>query len=161
MKRISRLFAVVFLIGFVAMALALGYGALAGQLWIDQPFISALRYFGMGLMASGLAMWVIDRRYEANKEGLNPLLWLLVAGAVLVLVLILIFANPLGESLDQIGPIGLGFALAALVIAVVAQIVNPALPRGLTTRWPGGTAAGEASHAATTDTSHTTNHSAH
>jgi hypothetical protein len=69
LRIISRLFAVVFFLGFIAMALALGYGALADELWLDQPLLSALRYLGMGLMAAGLAMWVIDRRYEAKKEG--------------------------------------------------------------------------------------------
>jgi vacuolar-type H+-ATPase subunit I/STV1 len=161
LRIISRLFAVVFFVGFIAMALALGYGALAENLWLDHPFAAALRYFGLGLMAAGLAMWVIDRRYEANKEGLNPLLWLLLAGAILALVPALVFANSLGGTVHQIGLIGLGFAVASLLIAVIAQIVSPALPRGLTTRWPGETASSEPSHSATSDVGHAPDQSAH
>ncbi len=142
MRAIARLFAVVFFLGFIAMAAALAYGAMAGQLWYDHPFLSALRYFGIGLMAAGMTLWIVERRAEAGREGLNPLLWLLIVGAVIALVIPLIFANALGTSADLIGVIGVAFAAAALVIGLIAQLLSPAYPKGLTTRWPEGGEAG-------------------
>jgi len=134
-RTVAKQFASVFFIGFMALAMALGYGGMSGDLLNSHPFLTALRYFGLGLMAVGMTLWIVSRRDEAGKPGLNALLGMLSLGGTALLVLALVFSDSLGR---MGGIAGLGFTVAALAIGTLAMILAPAYPRPLTVSWPEG-----------------------
>lgn len=135
MRALASQFAVVFFLGFIGLAVALGYGAMTGSLWTDQPFLSALRYAGLGFMLAGMALWIAARRDEAGKTGLTFLFGVFTVAALALSVIGLLFYESFGSMLI-LG--GLGLAAGALVIGFGAQLIDPAYPRGLTARWPEG-----------------------
>ncbi len=131
----SKQFASIFFIGFIALAAAISLGGMAGNTFADNPYLMALRYLGAGFMACGMVLWIVARRTEAGRPGLNALLGMLVVGSLLALLLGQIFAPGLAYLA---GPIGLGFALSALAVGVLSMIIAPAYPRPLTASWPEG-----------------------
>lgn len=138
MKTWTEQYGLVFFLGLVGLSAALGYSMMAtGILWDTVPFLAALRAFGIGFMASGLAMFTALRREKAGKTGLSTLFGFLVIGGIILLLLGLFFSN---SGLSQPASVaGLGFALAALVIALLAQVFSPGQPEPLAKRWPATT----------------------
>lgn len=134
----AKQFALVFFVGFVGLALALGYSLMGtGALISTNPFLIILRNAGLSFMAAGMALWVFTRREAAGKKVLAPLFTLLTLGGCLLSVLSVIFppAGGLGTT-PSVG--GLGLNIAAMVIGVLAMIIDPAYPEPLTISWPEG-----------------------
>ncbi len=138
MKAWARQYGLTFIVGFIALAASLAYGMVAtGALFAEQPFLVALRWFGLGVMAIGMTLWIVNRREEAGKSGLTPLFGFLTFGSAILLLLGLLFPN---SGLSQPASLaGLGFALSALVIGLIATIFFPAFPQPIQTAWPGRT----------------------
>lgn len=136
MRGVAKQFAAVFFVGFIALAAALAYGSMTtGALLGDQPFLAALRSFGLGWMAAGMVLWVALRRDEAGRAELNPPLGLMVGlGCAVLLATLFIPFSPIAAYLIWGG---LGLTLGALLIGVLAMIFNPAYPTPITVRWPG------------------------
>src|SRR5688572_12674152 len=95
----------------------------------------ALRYLGLGMMAGGLALWIAKRRGECGKTGLNTLIGWLVVMSVVALIAGAIWADALAIL---VGPIGVGAAVAALIIGFLAMVIMPAGPQPLVAQWPEG-----------------------
>lgn len=143
----AKQFALVFFVGFVGLALALGYSLIGtGALLSTNPFLITLRNAGLSFMAAGMALWVFTRREETGKKVLAPLFTLLTLGGCLLSVLSLIFppAGGLG-TVPSTG--GLGLNTAAMVIGILAMIIDPAYPKPLTISWPEGGEPGPTEHA--------------
>jgi len=138
MKTWTEQYGLVFFLGLAGLSAALGYSMMAtGVLWDAVPFLVALRAFGIGFMACGIAMFTTMRRQEAGKTGLTTLFGFLVFGGIILLLLGLIFSN---SGLSQpASSAGLGFALAALLIAFLAQVFSPGQPEPLAKTWPATT----------------------
>jgi hypothetical protein len=134
-RTVSKQFASVFFAGFIALAVALGFGGMSGNLLSDHPFLVALRYLGLGLMAAGMTLWILTRRDEAGKPALNALFGMLLIVGAAFLVIGLIYPDTAGEI---ISPAGLGFMVGALAIGVLSMILAPAYPKPLTVIWPEG-----------------------
>ncbi len=147
MKAWSKQFALVFFAGLIALAVALGYGSMSGSLLSPNPFLLALRFLGAGLMANGLTLWIILLREDAGKPGLDPFLGLMLLAGILVLVLRLLYPSSDWTQFFDWG--GLGLAVGALIIAVIAMIVSPAYPKPMTGRWPEGGEPTESQHSPT------------
>lgn len=140
MKSWSRMFALAFYVGFIALFAALAYGLIGtGSLLPANPFLSSLRTFGVGFIASGFTQWIALRRTEAEHTGLNPLFgFLIVAGAFLLLLGVLFPQSGLSRPA---GLAGMGFMFAALLIGLAAVLFDPAFPKPVARSWPeGGTA---------------------
>jgi hypothetical protein len=140
MKSWSRLFAPVFYVGFISLFAALAYGLIGtGTLIPANPFLAALRAFGVGFIAAGFTLWIALRRTEAEHTGLNPLFgFLVVAGAFLLLLGLLFSQSGLSRPA---GLAGLAFMAAALLIGLIAVLFDPAFPKPVAKSWPeGGTA---------------------
>lgn len=137
MKTLAKQYGVVFLVGLVALSAALATSMItAGTLLSSAPFISALRMFGIGLIAAGMALWITLRREEAGKGGLTTLFgFLVIAGVVLLILGLVFFSSGLSQPANLAG---LGFTLAALAVGVLSMIFAPAYPRPLAKRWPVG-----------------------
>lgn len=136
MKQLSSKYALVFFLGFILLVIAFAYGRLQGGFFSGNAFLVALRYLGVGLILSGLTLWIAWIRSEAGKPGLEPLFGLLVAPGVCVLA-----ANVLlntGESFMLFALGGLGLVGTALLVGIVAMIISPARSSPLTTSWPEG-----------------------
>jgi hypothetical protein len=134
----AKQFALVFFVGFVGLALALGYSLMGtGALLSTDPFLITLRNAGLSFMAAGMALWVFTRREETGKKVLAPLFTLLTVGGCLLSILSLIFppSGSLGTT-PSVG--GLVLNIAAMVIGVLAMIIDPAYPEPLTISWPEG-----------------------
>ena len=132
----SKRFGLVFFLGFLLFIAALGYGRLNGSMFSPNPLLVAMRFMGIDLMASGLALWITSLRAEAGKPGLNTLIGLMVVGG-----LILSFVHILLPSTSWtqfFGWSGAALTVMALMIGVLAMIVSPAYAKPLTTRWPEG-----------------------
>ncbi len=134
----AKQFALVFLVGFIGLALALGYSLMGtGALLGENPFLIVLRNAGLSFMAAGMALWVFTRREAAGKKGLAPLFTLLTLGGCLLSLLSVIF--PPSGSLSTTPSVGgLGLNLAAMVLGILAMIIDPAYPKPLTVSWPEG-----------------------
>lgn len=133
MKTWAKQFALVFFTGLIALAAALGYGAMIGDLLNSHPFLVALRFFGLSYMAGGLVLWIALRRDEAGKPGLNPFLGLLSGvGGILALVGMVF---PFSDVSYLLGLGGLGLAASALLIGFLAMVFAPAYPRPIEKRW--------------------------
>ncbi|NDJ52980.1 MAG: DUF4332 domain-containing protein [Chloroflexi bacterium] len=155
MKAWSNLFAVTFLIGFTALAAALGYGALAGDFWGSQAFVVALRFFGTTWILVGLTLWIAYNRREAGNEELNPALELpTLAAAILALITALFYVSPL---MPILGWASVGLASMALLIGVIVTLALPAFPEPVTVSWPEGgepTVSGHDDHGHSADHAH-------
>ena len=93
MRGVAKQFAMVFFVGFIALAVALAYSNVtAGVLLDGQPFLVALRSFGLGVMAAGMVLWIALRRDEGGKPEINLLLGLMVGSGCIVLLAALFFA---------------------------------------------------------------------
>jgi predicted flap endonuclease-1-like 5' DNA nuclease len=138
MKTWTQQYGLVFFLGLIGMAAALAFSMMAsGLLWDANSFLSALRLAGIGFMAAGLAMFTALRREEAGKTGLSTLFGFLIVGGIFLLVLGLIFAS---SGLSQsAGRAGLGFTVAAMLIAMFSQIFVPGHPEPLAKKWPATT----------------------
>jgi len=147
LKAWSQRYALFVFFGFLALAVALGYGSMADGLMSPNPLLVALRLFGVGLMASGLALWIALLRDEAGKPGLNPLLGMMALGGVVLLLIRLLVPGSGWSELLSWG--GLGMAIGSLIIGAVSMIVSPAYPRPLTARWPEGGETPESQHVTT------------
>lgn len=137
MRGVAKQFAVVFFVGFIALALALAYSSMTtGALLDSQLFLVALRSFGLGWMAAGMSLWVALRRDEGGKPEINLPMYLMigVGCAALLVTLFLPFSSVASYLIWG----GLGLTLGALVIGVLAMIFNPAYPKPITVRWPEG-----------------------
>jgi len=140
MRGFLRAFGVIFYIGFFALVAALAYSLMTfGVLFAEHSMLAALRAFGGAYMAAGFTMWVMLRRAEAGKPGINPLLgFLALAGAVLTLIA-LVFANWPFAGVLQLA--GFGAGVAGLLIALIVTLFDPAFPKPVAKSWPeGGTA---------------------
>lgn len=145
MTTLAKQFAVVFFLGFIILAMALGLGSMTGQVLSANANLVGLRYLGGGLMASGLALWIAKRRAEGGKPGLNPLIGMLVILGSAVLVLGAIFPT---STIDLLGPAGLGASASALVVGFLAMLISPAPgAKPLTARWPEGGEEAQDAHA--------------
>lgn len=135
MRAWARQFAVFFYIGFIALLAALANSLVTdGILFAAHSFVAALRAFGVGFIAAGMALWVALRRDEAGKGGLNPLFGFLISvGAVLLIIGLLFPHSALGPPASLVG---LGFMLAALAIGLLAMLIAPARPAPAAKRWP-------------------------
>lgn len=150
MKGVAEQFAVIFFVGFIALGAALAYSSMTtGTLLDSQPFLAALRAFGLGWMAAGMALWVLLRRDEGGKPQINPPLGLMIGlgCAALTVALFLSFSQVAAYLLGG----GVGLTLGALVIGVLAMIFNPAYPKPITVRWPEGGEAQSDSHKTAAD----------
>ncbi len=136
MRQLAKQFAAVFFLGFIALAFALGYGAISGTILSDQPFPAALRALGVGLMAAGMTLWVAIRRDEAGKPELNPLLYFTAASGALLLIAALLFYNQ--SFMPLLAQAGVIVTLVGLAIALLVMIIAPAFPRPVTVTWPEG-----------------------
>ena len=144
MKGIMKNFALVFFVGFAAMAVALGYGSIAGEILIQNAAIVALRAFGAGAMITGMAMWIVLLRDEAGKPGLNPLLaFLLLVSMLLLLTNLFIPGNSYAFLLTWIG---IGLAATALLLGLLSMLISPAYPQPPTARWPEESKQGTSHH---------------
>ena len=138
MKTWAQQYGLVFFLGLIGMAAALGYSMMGtGTLWDANSTLSALRWAGMGFMAAGLAMFTALRREEAGKTGLNTLFGFLIIGGIFLLLLGLVFSKS-GLSRSA-GQAGLAFTLAALVVAVLSQVFVPGHSEPLAKTWPATT----------------------
>lgn len=136
MRRFFRNFPLVFFVGFFALATALGIGSVSGHLLSSDPFLSALRSFGGGLMIAGFAMWIALLRDEAGQPGLSPLFALLLVAGMLVLLVNAIYPyTALGAAL---GWGGLGANGVALLLGLLSMAISPAYPTMPTSHWPEG-----------------------
>jgi hypothetical protein len=140
MKSWSRLFALVFYMGFIALIAALAYGLIGmGTLLPVDPFLASLRAFGVGFIAAAFTLWIALRRTEAEHTGLNPLFGFLVVAGAFLLVLGLLF--PQSGLSSPAGLAGLAFMVASLLIGLIAVLFDPAFPKPVAKSWPeGGTA---------------------
>jgi hypothetical protein len=116
-------FAVVFLIGFMSMAAALGFGSLSGEILSSIPGLVALRFFAAGMMVTGMVMWITLLRDEAGKTGLTPLFALLLTIGTLMLVANLI--DPSNAFSAALSWGGLGLTGGALVLGLLAMLMAP------------------------------------
>jgi hypothetical protein len=132
-KACAKQFALIFFLGFIALAAALGYGSATGHLLSGHPFVAALRFFGLGFMAAGLVLWIALRRDQAGRPGLNTFLGLMIGVGSLLLLVGLLF--PLSDLSVLLGPSGLAFNLAALLVGFLAVLFAPAYPRPVVKRW--------------------------
>ncbi len=146
MRGFFKNFALVFFVGFFAMATALGFGSIGGQILSSNPGLVALRFFGGGLMLAGFAMWIALLRDEAGQPALNPLFALLILASILVL-LVNVF-DPYAALSAALGWGGIGLAGAALLTGVLAMLIAPAYPQPPTARWPEGGEQDAAPHGA-------------
>jgi hypothetical protein len=136
LKQLSRQYAVVFFVGFLALIFALAFGSLAGEIFSSNPTLVSVRFLSAGLMFSGLTLWICHLRDEAGKPGLNMFLTLIVATGVLLSAVRLGFQDNL--SLEFLNWGGLALAGTALIIGFLSMVVSPAMPKPLTTHWPEG-----------------------
>lgn len=140
MRDFLRAFGVIFYIGFFALVAALAYSLMTfGVLFAEHEVLAALRAFGGAYIAAGLAMWVMLRREEAGKGGINPLLgFLILAGAAFTLIAVAFFSRPFSDLLQLAG---FGAAAGGLLIALIVTVFDPAFPKPVSKSWPeGGTA---------------------
>lgn len=138
MTKLARQFAWIFFVGFATFAVAIGFGQLSGNVFSDNPALFALRYLGGGMMAAGIALWISARRDEAGKPALSTLIGMLVLLSLVLLVGAAIFT----KAAQYASPMGLGFAVSAMVVGILAMLVSPAFPQPLTATWPGPAAPG-------------------
>lgn len=133
--RYARWFPLVFLAGFVAVLLAVGYSrSLEGVLLASEAFILALAAFGVGAMIAGAGMWLGLCRSYGGKPQLTPLLDLLLTGGTgLLLVNLFLYPTPFAPALLWAG---LGLNGAALLIGLAAMTFNPAYPCHFEMVWP-------------------------
>lgn len=138
MKNWMQQFGLVFLLGFTALFGALAYSMIStGTLLDTHPLLYALRATGTGLMAIGLSLWTALRRDEAGSTGLTPLFgFLTMAGTVLLLLGLLFPSSGLSQPASMAG---MGFGIASLVIAFLAQLIAPAYPSPPAKEWPATT----------------------
>ena len=129
-------FALAFLVGFFVAAAAIGIGSISGQIFSSDPFLTALRSLGGGLMIAAFAMWIALLRDQASKPGLGPLFLLLVVAGALVLLIDVI--DPFTTLSAALGWGGLGAVTAALAVGVVSMWISPAYPTNPTAHWPEG-----------------------
>jgi hypothetical protein len=136
LKPFLQNFSIVFFVGFIAMAAALGYGSMGGETLSSNSGLTALRTLGAGLMIAGMVMWIALLRDEAGKPGLNPLFALLLLGGSLLLIINLMdSSSALSPKLAQGG---IALDICALVLGLASMLVTPAFPQPPTTRWPEG-----------------------
>jgi hypothetical protein len=132
---LAKQFAVVFFLGFIIFVAALGLGGMADGPLSANVNLVGLRYLGVGMMAGGLALWIAKRRGEGGKTGLNTLIGWLVILSIVALLAGAIWAQALAV---MVGPIGVGAAVAALIIGFIATLIMPAGPKPLVAHWPEG-----------------------
>jgi hypothetical protein len=142
----SKRYNLVFFIGFLVFTAAIAYVRLTNVLLSANALLVAVRFLGLGLMFSGLALWIALLRADAGKTGVNTIIGLMVVAGLALLAVFVLLPSTLWTQLFGWG--GAALTISALIIGVVAMIVSPAYPRPLTTRWPEG---GE-----TTDNPHST-----
>ena len=138
MKAWTQHYGLVFFLGLIALAAALGFSMMAtGTLWDSNPFLAALRLAGIGFMAAALAMFTALRRDEAGRKGLNTLFGFLIFGGAFLLILGLVFAS---SGLSQpAGQAGLAFTVAAVLIAGLSQVFVPGHTEPVAKKWPATT----------------------
>ena len=136
MRRFFGTFPLVFFVGFFALATALGMGSVSGQILSSDPFLSALRSFGGGLMIGGFAMWIALLRDEAGQPGLSPLFALLLVAGMLLLAFNVIY--PYNALTVALGWGGQAASAVALVLGLLAMMISPAYPTKPTSHWPEG-----------------------
>ena len=136
MKAISKRFALVFFLGFVALITALGYSRISeGDLISYHPWLRALRAFGVGYMAAGMVLWIALRREEGGHPTLNPLFALLLAIGCLLLLIGVVFPN--SDLVPTLTWSGMSLNVIALLIGIIAVLSAPAYPHPLNVTWPG------------------------
>jgi hypothetical protein len=124
-KILAQNFQSVFGIGFAVLIFAVSVGAASGQVWSDNPALTSLRFWGMGVMLAGVALWVALRRDQGRRPGLNPVLGLLAACG-LVLLLIGVAIGLRGDRAPtELLRIGLGLSAAAAGLGVLSMFVSP------------------------------------
>lgn len=153
MTTLARQFGLVFFIGFFSLAVSLAYSVIsAGVLFADHPLISALRALGLGMIAAGFTLWIVLRRNEAGREGMNSLFGFLLVGGVLFLLLGALFPSSGISRPAQIA--GLAFMLSALGIGLLVTLIAPAYPRPIARRWPEGGEVAPMGHEGTASAAH-------
>jgi predicted flap endonuclease-1-like 5' DNA nuclease len=124
-----------FYLGLVALAAALAYSLMTqGILFAPHPFLAALRAFGVGFIASGMALWIALRRTEAGHTALNPLFSFLVVASAVLLMFALLF--PFSGMSFPAELAGVAFGVAALAVGLVLMIFAPAFPKPIAQKWP-------------------------
>ncbi len=136
MNTIAKQFSVVAFLGLVALTISLGYGALIGDTLSTNEFVTALRHAGIGFMLGGLSLWVAQRRYEAQRAGLNPLFVSLVIFGCLTLIVGVVIAY--FSIAPALWILGVAVNAIAIVGATLVTIVNPAFAEPVTKVWPEG-----------------------
>ena len=136
LKTLSKLFAVVVFIGLIALTIAVGFGAIAGDPWSSEPLLRSLRFLGFGFMAAGMALWIVRVRNKAGETSLNGLMGLLTGFGLFGVILGVL--APTSAATDVFHWGGLGLSLAALIVGFLAMVLAPAYETPLTISWPEG-----------------------
>ena len=135
MKTWARQFGAVIYIGITALSVALAYSLMTqGVLFASQPLLVALRALGVGYIAAGMALWAGVRRAEAGRGQLMPLFTALAAGALVLLLIAVLF--PRGPVSVPFQYAGMGLAGAALLVGLLVAVFDPALPEPAAKVWP-------------------------
>lgn len=140
MTSLQRTFPVVFILGVTALAASIAFSQIdTGVLFGMHPFVVALRAFGVGYMAAGAALWVCMCRCAGGRPGLQPLfMLLLLLGSGMLALSVLMPMSIIAPTLNWAG---IAFNGSALLIGLIATLIDPAYPAHLATTWPdGGTA---------------------
>lgn len=121
----AKRYAVVFAVGFVTYAFAVGVQAASGVELHSIPVVRSLRYLGGGLMLIGMTLWIAKSRIEGKRPGLNPMFGLLLAFSAILLVLGAIVTAASREIVLVALQAGLASAAAALVVGMLAMFISP------------------------------------
>jgi hypothetical protein len=121
----AKRFAIVFSLGFVIYAYAVGVQAASGVELKSIPVVRSLRYLGGGLMLVGMTLWIAKSRIEGDRPGLNPMFGLLLTFSAILLLLGAIVTAASGTILLVALQAGLASAAAALVVGVLAMFISP------------------------------------
>lgn len=137
MNAYRRHFALVFFSGAIALAGAIAYSSITtGLLFFPHSFLIALGAFGLGNMAAGFTLWISLCRQLGGKPTLNTLFdFLIVSGSLLLFINLFVAGRPYSPMLTWAG---LGLVGSALVIGLLAMLIDPAYPCAIATRWPEG-----------------------
>jgi len=137
MRALEKTFPVITAIGLTALVASMAVSnTTEGSLFGMHPFPLSLRYLGIGYLAGGGALWVALCRRQGGNAFLSPPLVMLVYSALAVLLLDVLL--PLTEISLLLHWIGLGAALTALVMGVIAQSIDPIYPTRMAASWPEG-----------------------
>ncbi len=137
MRALERTFPVITAIGLTALVASMAVSnTTEGTLFGMHPFALSLRFFGIGYLAGGGALWVALCRRQGGDAFLSPLLMILVFSGLAALCIDVLL--PLTTISPHLHWIGLGASLVALMIAVIAQSIDPVYPTRVSVAWPEG-----------------------